>query len=53
MMCRRSLDIKQGVNDSLKVIDEDGLLASEWSRLDELVGVAICLLDGGIDWRRS
>jgi hypothetical protein len=34
MMCRRLLDIKQGVTDTLTVIGQDGLLASE-----ELVGL--------------
>jgi hypothetical protein len=39
MMCRRLLDIKHDVTNTLNVIGQDGLLASEWICLEELVGL--------------
>jgi hypothetical protein len=37
MMCERLIKIKQPVVDALNLINADGLLSSEWSRIEELV----------------
>ena len=37
MMCKRLQDVKQAVTETLNFIGADGMLASEWTRLDELV----------------
>ena len=37
MMCERLIHIKQPVVDALNLINADGLLSSEWSRIEELV----------------